>query len=94
MSDRVARTPSADKPELFDLARDVIRRKHYCIRTGQANIDWIKRFRLDRAHVPLSVGRHKPHCAPNPYLDARIGVSAAEKLSAHFEAETFSNTNQ
>jgi hypothetical protein len=43
MSDRVVRTPVAGKPELFDQARDVIRRKHYSIRTEQAYIDWIKR---------------------------------------------------
>jgi integron integrase len=32
------------KPKLLDLVRDVIRRKHYSIRTEQAYADWIKRF--------------------------------------------------
>jgi hypothetical protein len=32
------------KPKLLDLVRDVIRRKHYSIRTEQAYVDWIKRF--------------------------------------------------
>jgi integron integrase len=36
--------PQADKPKLLDQVRDVIRRKHYSIRTEQAYIDWIKRF--------------------------------------------------
>jgi integron integrase len=36
--------PRADKPKLLDQVRDVIRRKHYSIRTEQAYIDWIKRF--------------------------------------------------
>ena len=36
--------PRTDKPKLLDQVRDVIRRKHYSIRTEQAYIDWIKRF--------------------------------------------------
>jgi hypothetical protein len=36
--------PPPGKPKLLDQARDVIRRKHYSIRTDQAYIDWIKRF--------------------------------------------------
>src|SRR2546422_1233800 len=44
MAERVVRTPAAGKPKLLDQVRDVIRRKHYSIRTEQAYIDWIKRF--------------------------------------------------
>src|SRR5437016_3465534 len=44
MADTVLRTPPAGKPKLLDQVRDVIRRKHYSIRTEQAYIDWIKRF--------------------------------------------------
>ena len=44
MSQRVVRVPPAGKPKLLDQVRDVIRRKHYSIRTEQAYIDWIKRF--------------------------------------------------
>ncbi|MGH7982409.1 MAG: hypothetical protein ACREFF_04590 [Candidatus Udaeobacter sp.] len=40
MSDRVERTPPAGKPKLLDQVPDVIRRKHYSIRTEQAYIDW------------------------------------------------------
>jgi integron integrase len=36
--------PRAGKPKLLDQVRDVIRSKHYSIRTEQAYIDWIKRF--------------------------------------------------
>jgi hypothetical protein len=32
------------KPKLLDQVRDVIRRKHYSIRTEQAYVEWIKRF--------------------------------------------------
>jgi len=35
---------AAHKPKLLDQVRDVIRRKHYSVRTEQAYIDWIKRF--------------------------------------------------
>jgi site-specific recombinase XerD len=31
------------KPKLLDQVRDIIRRKHYSIRTEQAYVDWIKR---------------------------------------------------
>src|SRR5213083_3768399 len=44
MADRVVRTPPAGKPKLLDQVRDVIRRKHYSIRTEQAYVDWIERF--------------------------------------------------
>ena len=36
----------AGKPKLLDQVRDVLRRKHYSIRTEHAYIDWIKRFIL------------------------------------------------
>ncbi len=32
------------KPKLLDQVRNIIRRKHYSIRTEQAYVDWIKRF--------------------------------------------------
>jgi integron integrase len=35
-----------NKPKLLDQVRDVIRRKHYSIRTEQAYVDWIRRFIL------------------------------------------------
>ena len=37
---------SQNKPKLLDQVRDVIRRKHFSIRTEQAYIDWIRRFIL------------------------------------------------
>jgi hypothetical protein len=37
---------NSNKPKLLDQVRDVIRRKHYSIRTEQAYCDWIKRFIL------------------------------------------------
>ena len=48
----LARRPNTNKPKLLDQVRDVIRRRHYSIRTEQAYIDWIKRFILyhDKRH--------------------------------------------
>lgn len=48
----VAVKPSANKPKLLDQVRDVIRRRHYSIRTEQAYVDWIKCFILyhDKRH--------------------------------------------
>lgn len=37
---------SPDKPKLLDQVRNVIRRKHFSIRTEQAYTDWIRRFIL------------------------------------------------
>ena len=37
---------SANKPKLLDQVRDVIRRKHFSIRTEKAYCDWIRRFIL------------------------------------------------
>ena len=44
MAESVVRMARAGKPKLLEQVRDVIRRKHYSIRTEQAYIDWIKRF--------------------------------------------------
>jgi integron integrase len=44
MPESLVRTQPPGKPKLLDQVRDIIRRKHYSIRTEQAYIDWIKRF--------------------------------------------------
>ena len=43
---KLTSNPPANKPKLLDQVRDVIRRKHYSIRTEQAYVDWIRRFIL------------------------------------------------
>jgi hypothetical protein len=35
-----------NKPKLLDQVRDVIRHKHFSIRTEQSYVDWIRRFIL------------------------------------------------
>jgi integron integrase len=42
----VSSPPTSNKPKLLVQVREVIRRKHYSIRTEQAYCDWIKRFIL------------------------------------------------
>jgi len=44
MSMSLANRRNTNKPKLLDQVRDVLRRKHYSIRTEQSYIDWIKRF--------------------------------------------------
>jgi hypothetical protein len=44
MHERLGNAPG--KPRLLDQVRDVIRVKHYSIRTEQAYVQWIKRFIL------------------------------------------------
>jgi integron integrase len=46
-----------EAPRLLDRVHEVIRRKHYSIRTEQAYVDWIKRFILyhDKRH-PVDLG--------------------------------------
>jgi integron integrase len=38
--------PPQNKPKLLDEVRDVIRRKHFSIRTEQTYVDWVRRFIL------------------------------------------------
>ncbi len=73
---------NSNKPKLLDQVRDVIRRKHYSIRTEQAYCDWIKRFILFH---------HKRHPAEMAepeitafltYLAAKANVAASTQNQA------------
>jgi integron integrase len=46
MPPSIATSAPLHKPKLLDQVRDVIRRKHFSIRTEQAYTDWIRRFIL------------------------------------------------
>jgi len=49
MGDIAAMLPATarqDKPKLLEQVRDIIRRKHFSIRTEQVYVDWIRRFIL------------------------------------------------
>src|SRR5207302_5031870 len=44
MSATLSPARTADNPKLLDQVRDVIRRKHFSIRTEQTYVEWIKRY--------------------------------------------------
>src|SRR5947207_1313252 len=44
MSATLSPAQTGDKPKLLDQVRDVIRRKHFSIRTEQIYVEWIKRY--------------------------------------------------
>jgi hypothetical protein len=49
--------PATDKPKLLDQVRDVIRRKHFSLRTERIYCDWIRRFILyHRKRHPQEMG--------------------------------------
>jgi integron integrase len=74
--------PSSNKPKLLEQVREVIRRKHYSIRTEQAYCDWIKRFILFHGK------RHPAEMAEAEittfltYLAAKVNVAASTQNQA------------
>jgi integron integrase len=60
VADRVEqpRLPYIQQPRLLDQVRDIIRRKHYSLRTEEAYIDWTRRF------VHFCKLRHPRECGP------------------------------
>lgn len=82
MAKTLAATATLNKPKLLDRVRDVIRRKHYSIRTEQAYIDWIKRFiiyhgkRLPRELGEEEVAEFLTHLARD------LGVAASTQNQA------------
>ena len=71
-----------DTPRLLDRVHDIIRRKHYSIRTEQAYVDWIKRFIFfhDKQH-PTNLGATEVE-AFLTYLAVERDVSAATQNQA------------
>jgi integron integrase len=55
-----ARVPEARKPKLLDQVREVIRTRHYSLRTEEAYVGWIKRFIFfhGKRH-PLEMGQQE-----------------------------------
>jgi integron integrase len=76
---------SQNKPKLLDQVRDVIRRKHFSIRTEQSYVDWIRRFilfhnkRHPRDMAEIEVTEFLTHLA----RDGRVAASTQNQaLSA------------
>jgi hypothetical protein len=52
-------------PSLLDQVREHIRVKHYSLRTGQAYVDWIKRYILHHGKQhPRQLGRAEARAFP------------------------------
>src|SRR2546430_10636740 len=79
----VTKSPAADKPKkLLERVRDVIRVKHYSLRTERTYCDWIERFiRFHRMRHPsemsaMEVGEFLTHLA------REVNVSASTQNQA------------
>jgi hypothetical protein len=76
---------SPNKPKLLEQVRDVIRRKHFSLRTEQAYTDWIRRFILfHRKRHPLEMGEAEV----TQFLThlARVNNVAAATQNQHVKA--------
>lgn len=71
-----------NKPKLLDQVRDVIRRKHYSIRTEQSYIDWIRRFILFHGKRHPSEMREEEVNAFLTHLARDGGVAASTQNQA------------
>ena len=85
MSAILSPTQTADKPKLLDQVRDVIRRKHFSIRTEQTYVEWIKR------HILFHGKRHPNEMAEAEIIVflthlARAGKVAASTQNQHVKA--------
>ena len=58
MPQNIGGAPTPNKPKLLDQVRDVIRRKHFSLRTERIYCDWIRRYILyHQKRHPLEMGR-------------------------------------
>jgi site-specific recombinase XerD len=79
---------SPHKPKLLEQVRDVIRRRHFSIRTEQAYTDWIRRFILfHKKRHPLELGEAEV----TEFLThlARVGQVAASTQNQALSALLF-----
>jgi integron integrase len=82
MAETLSSPTASNKPKLLDQVRDVIRRKHYSIRTEQAYCDWIKRFILfHRKRHPAEMAEPEI-TAFLTYLAAKANVAASTQNQA------------
>jgi integron integrase len=79
-------TARQDKPKLLDEVRDVIRRKHFSIRTEQVYVDWIRRFilfhnkRHPREMAETEVTQFLTHLARDGHVAASTQNQALSSL--------------
>src|SRR5437899_12651372 len=87
METLVAEIPAVDKPKrLMDRVRDVMRVKHYSLRTERTYCDWIERFiRFHRMRHPsemsaMEVGEFLTHLAREGNVSASTQNQALSEL--------------
>ena len=88
MPQNVSSAVSPHKPKLLEQVRDVIRRKHFSIRTEQVYTDWIRRFILfHKKRHPLEMGEAEV----TEFLThlARVGPVAASTQNQALSALLF-----
>ena len=75
-------TPSA--PSLLDQVRDIIRLKHYSIRTEQAYLQWIRRFILfhGKRHPRDLGGDHVTAFLSDLAVRRRVSASTQNQMQA------------
>ena len=74
-------TQTSDKPRLLDQVRNVIRCKHYSIRTEHSYLDWIKRYILFH-------NKKHPQDMDEEHISAFLSHLAVMKKVASFHSET------
>jgi integron integrase len=73
----------ADKPRLLDRVREVLRRRHYSIRTEQAYVAWIRRFILYH-------GKRHPQTMGAREVEAFLShLAVARKVAASTQNQAF-----
>ena len=75
--ERTYRTTNPQAPKLLDQVRNVLRRKHYSIRTERAYVDWIKRF--IRFHKTAQGTFRHPRDMGEPEIEAFLTYLATER---------------
>ena len=76
------------KPKLLDQVREVMRTRHYSLRTEDTYIHWIKRFiffhnkRHPREMSEAEIGQFLSHLATNNHVSASTQIRRSMRLSS------------
>jgi integrase len=79
-----APAPDPRKPKLLDRVREVIRLKHYSLRTEKTYLDWIKRF------IIFHGKRHPAEMGAKEVREFLSDLATAHKVAASTQNQAFS----